>query len=83
MIKAIPLQTFEHNGTKQKGNIYEFPDQTARQLADKGLVELLPSGIKKNIEQSSVASQAGQVSQNQTVIKSETGVSQRRTKKEK
>lgn len=83
MIKAIPLQTFEHNGTKQKGNIYEFPDQTARQLADKGLVELLPSGIKKNIEQSSVASQVEQVSQNQTVIKSETGVSQRRTKKEK
>ena len=83
MIKAIPLQTFEHNGTKQKGNIYEFPDQTARQLADKGLVELLPSGIKKNIEQSSAASQAGQVSQNQTVIKSETGVSQRRTKKDK
>jgi hypothetical protein len=83
MIKAIPLQTFEHNGTKQKGNIYEFPDQTARQLADKGLVELLPSGIKKNIEQSSAASQAEQVSQNQTVIKSETGVSQRRTKKEK
>ena len=83
MIKAIPLQSFEHNGTKTKGNIYEFPDQTARQLADKGLVELLPSGIKKNIEQSSAASQAGQVSQNQTVIKSETGVSQRRTKKEK
>jgi hypothetical protein len=83
MIKAIPLQSFEHNGTKTKGNIYEFPDQTARQLADKGLVELLPSGIKKNIEQSSAASQAEQVSQNQTVIKSETGVSQRRTKKEK
>lgn len=83
MIKAIPLQTFEHNGTKQKGNIYEFPDQTARQLADKGLVELLPSGIKKNIEQSSVASQVEQVSQNQTAIKSESGVSQRRTKKEK
>ena len=83
MIKAIPLQTFEHNGTKQKGNIYEFPDQTARQLADKGLVELLPSGIKKNIEQSSVASQVEQVSQNKTATKSEYGVSQRRTKKEK
>ena len=83
MIKAIPLQTFEHNGTKQKGNIYEFPDQTARQLADKGLVELLPSALKKNIEQSSVASQAEQVSQNKTATKLETGVSQRRTKRDK
>ena len=83
MIKAIPLQSFEHNGTKTKGNIYEFPDQTARQLADKGLVELLPSGIKKNIEQSSVVSQAEQVSLNKTAIKSESGVSQRRMKKDK
>ena len=83
MIKAIPLQSFKHNGTKTKGNIYEFPDQTARQLADKGLVELLPSGIKKNIEQSSVASQVEQALPEQTVTKSETGASRKRTKKEK
>lgn len=83
MIKAIPLITFEHNGTKKRGAVYEFSDQTAKLLAAKGLVELLPMNVKKNITESSVALPAEQVSPEKTVIKSESGVSRKRTRKEK
>lgn len=83
MIKAIPLITFEHNGTKKRGMVYEFSDQTARQLAEKGLVELLPMNVKKNITESSVVLPAEQVLPEPTVTKSESGVSRKRTRKEK
>ena len=83
MIKAIPLITFEHNGTKKRGAVYEFSDQTAKLLAEKGLVELLPMSVKKNIQESSAVLPAEQALPEQTVTKSETGVSRKRTKTEK
>jgi hypothetical protein len=83
MIKAIPLITFEHNGTKKRGAVYEFSDQTAKLLAAKGLVELLPVNVKKNIAESSAVLPAEQALPEQTVTKSETGVSRKRTKTEK
>lgn len=43
LVKAI--SSFDHNGSRKVGDEFEEPDHVAKQLHDKGLVELLDAGI--------------------------------------
>ena len=76
-VKVIALTTFEHNQTRRAGTMFEIDLDTAKKLADKGLVSFgdVEPGKKDEKQQGPQSSlQAAPASRKTTARKSKNGV---------
>lgn len=49
MLKVKALRSFEHNGSRKKGSIFRLTDNTAHDLAQRGLVSVLVEPPKADV----------------------------------